>query len=143
MAGPSGDKLIYVDMSRQTTELKPFPEAWKLLGGRALSAKILLAECNPKCDALGPDNVLVMAPGVLSGTMAPTSGRISIGGKSPLRVTFAGGSQSGLPAAITLTTLDGRLEVRARYQAPRLNEGVDADLIRVTVPQGVEIQDFR
>jgi aldehyde:ferredoxin oxidoreductase len=28
--------------------------------------------------------VLVMAPGVLSGTTAPTSGRISIGGKSPL-----------------------------------------------------------
>ncbi|HSP56449.1 MAG TPA: aldehyde ferredoxin oxidoreductase C-terminal domain-containing protein, partial [Dehalococcoidia bacterium] len=30
------------------------------------------------------DNVLVMAPGVLSGTSAPTSGRISMGGKSPL-----------------------------------------------------------
>jgi outer membrane lipoprotein-sorting protein len=65
------------------------------------------------------------------------------GGKSPLRVTFAGGSPTEPPAAITLTTLDGRLEVRVRYQQPRLNEGVDADLIRVSVPQGVEIQDFR
>src|SRR5262245_37269663 len=97
MAGPSGDKMIYVDMTRQTAEAKPFPEAWKLLGGRALSATILLAECDPKCDALGPDNVLVMAPGVLSGTMAPTSGRISIGGKSPLTGGIKEANSGGQP----------------------------------------------
>ncbi len=84
MAGPEGDQLIYVDMTNQTVETKPFPDDWKLLGGRGLSAKILLQECDPTCDPLGPDNVLVMAPGVLAGTTAPTSGRISIGGKSPL-----------------------------------------------------------
>ncbi|MGI9591372.1 MAG: aldehyde ferredoxin oxidoreductase N-terminal domain-containing protein, partial [Myxococcota bacterium] len=82
--GPSGDRMIRVDMTNQTTEIVDFPDEWKLLGGRALSAKILLAECDPNCDPLGPDNVLVMAPGVMSGTAAPTSGRISIGGKSPL-----------------------------------------------------------
>src|SRR5262245_50332044 len=97
MAGPSGDKMIYVDMTRQTAEAKPFPEAWKLLGGRALSATILLAECDPKCDALGPDNVLVMAPGVLSGTAAPTSGRISIGGKSPLTKGIKEANAGGNP----------------------------------------------
>jgi len=84
MSAPSGDRLIRVDMTRQTASVEPFPEEWKLLGGRGLSAKILLGECDPGCDPLGPDNVLVMAPGVLSGTAAPTSGRISIGGKSPL-----------------------------------------------------------
>ncbi len=84
MAGPEGDRLLYVNMTDQTTRYEPFPDEWKLLGGRGLSAKILNKECDPTCDALGPDNVLVMAPGVLSGTTAPTSGRISIGGKSPL-----------------------------------------------------------
>ena len=84
MAGPSGDRLIRVDMTNQSVEIVDFPEDWKYLGGRGLSAKILLAECDPTCDPLGPDNVLVMAPGVVSGTAAPTSGRISIGGKSPL-----------------------------------------------------------
>ena len=82
--GPSGDRMIRVDMTNKTAEVVDFPDEWKLLGGRALSAKILLAECDPTCDPLGPDNVLVMAPGVMSGTAAPTSGRISIGGKSPL-----------------------------------------------------------
>ncbi len=84
MGGPTGDRLIRVDMTTQTATTEAFPEEWKLLGGRALSARILLEECDPTCDPLGPDNVLVMAPGVISGTAAPTSGRISIGGKSPL-----------------------------------------------------------
>jgi aldehyde:ferredoxin oxidoreductase len=79
-----GDKLIRVDMTNLTATAEDYPDEWNLLGGRGLSARILLEECDPQCDPLGPDNVLVMAPGVLSGTMAPTSGRISIGGKSPL-----------------------------------------------------------
>ncbi len=84
MSGPEGDRLLRVDMTNQTASFEDFPADWKLLGGRGLSARILNAECDPSCDPLGPDNVLVMAPGVMSGTAAPTSGRISIGGKSPL-----------------------------------------------------------
>lgn len=95
--GPTGDKMIHVDMTRQTAEVRDFPEAWKLLGGRALSAKILLEECDPACDPLGPDNVLVMAPGVVSGTAAPTSGRISIGGKSPLTGGIKEANAGGQP----------------------------------------------
>jgi len=97
MAGPTGDKMIRVDMTNQTAELVDFPAEWKLLGGRALSAKILTAECDPTCDPLGPDNVLVMAPGVLSGTAAPTSGRISIGGKSPLTGGIKEANTGGQP----------------------------------------------
>ncbi len=78
------DRLIRVDMSDQTVSIEPYPDEWKLLGGRALSAKILLEECDPHCDPLGPDNLLVLAPGVLAGSAAPTSGRLSVGGKSPL-----------------------------------------------------------
>jgi len=78
------DKMIYVDMTDGSVSTRNFPQEWKLLGGRNLSAKILLDECDPECDPLGPDNVLVLAPGVLSGTSAPTSGRLSVGCKSPL-----------------------------------------------------------
>jgi aldehyde:ferredoxin oxidoreductase len=85
MAGPTAnDRMIRVDMSNQTATIEAFPKEWDLLGGRALSARILTGECDATCDPLGPDNLLVIAPGVLSGTSAPTSGRISIGGKSPL-----------------------------------------------------------
>ena len=39
MAGPEGDRLIRVDMTTQTISLDPFPEEWKIFGGRGLSAK--------------------------------------------------------------------------------------------------------
>ncbi len=91
------DRMICVDMTTETVELKPFPQKWQMLGGRGLSAKILLDECNPKCDALGPENVLVLAPGVLSGTAAPTSGRLSVGGKSPLTGGIKEANTGGQP----------------------------------------------
>lgn len=79
-----GDLLLRIDMTTQTLTIEPYPEKWRLLGGRALSARVLLEECDPECDPLGPDNVLVFAPGVLAGTAAPTSGRLSVGAKSPM-----------------------------------------------------------
>ncbi len=78
------EKLLRVNMSDLSWREEPFPNEWKFIGGRGLSAKILLKEVDPRCDPLGPGNKLIFAPGVLSGTMAPTSGRMSVGGKSPL-----------------------------------------------------------
>ncbi len=97
MSGPTGDRMIRVDMTNQTAEIVPFPDDWKLLGGRALSARILLQECDPTCDPLGPDNVLVLAPGVMAGTAAPTSGRISVGAKSPLTNAIKEANAGGNP----------------------------------------------
>jgi aldehyde:ferredoxin oxidoreductase len=86
MAEPSwaNDRILRVDLTQGTAHFEPFPERWQLLGGRALGARMLLEECDPACDPLGPTNLLVMAPGVISGTIAPTSGRISFCAKSPL-----------------------------------------------------------
>ncbi len=36
------------------------------------------------CEPLGPENKLILAPGLMSGSAATTSGRISVGCKSPL-----------------------------------------------------------
>lgn len=78
------DRLLRVDMTNLTVTEEPFPQEWTFLGGRALSAKILVKEVDATCDPLGPLNKLIFAPGVLSGSVAPTSGRMSVGGKSPL-----------------------------------------------------------
>ena len=53
-------------------------------GGRALTSGIISKEVPPLCHPLGADNKLVIAPGMLSGTAAAMSGRISVGCKSPL-----------------------------------------------------------
>lgn len=78
------DRILRVNMSSVTVSEEPYPDDWAVLGGRALSAKVLLKEVDPTCDPLGPGNKLLFAPGALSGTGAPTSGRMSIGAKSPL-----------------------------------------------------------
>src|SRR5206468_6487534 len=50
------DKILRVNMSKLTVSEEPFPEEWTLVGGRGLSAKILLKEVDPKCDPLGEGN---------------------------------------------------------------------------------------
>ena len=54
------------------------------LGGRAMTSTIVAGEVPPLCHPLGKNNKLVIAPGMLSGSAAVMSGRISVGCKSPL-----------------------------------------------------------
>ncbi len=54
------------------------------MGGRAMTSAIISKEVPPTCHPLGSDNKLVIAPGLLSGTTAAMSGRLSVGCKSPL-----------------------------------------------------------
>jgi aldehyde:ferredoxin oxidoreductase len=133
MAGPEGDRLIRVDMTTQTVSIDPYPDEWKLIGGRGLSAKILLNECDPKCDPLGPDNVLVMAPGVMSGTAAPTSGRISIGGKSPLTGGIKEANAGGNPGQDLMKLGFRAIVVKGQPADPDKRYGleVDADGARI------------
>ncbi len=77
-------KILRVNMGRQTTVLEDLPEEWKIIGGRALTAKILAKEVSTAVDPLGVDAKLVVATGPLAGTRAPSCGRFSLGAKSPL-----------------------------------------------------------
>ncbi|MDD1765843.1 MAG: hypothetical protein LUO84_05260 [Methanomassiliicoccales archaeon] len=71
-------------MNELKVSFENVPSKWKDLGGRALTSTIVSEEVPPTCHPLGPNNKLVFAPGIVTGTSAPTSGRISVGGKSPL-----------------------------------------------------------
>ena len=53
-------------------------------GGRLLISKVLLREVPPTCDPLGGFNKLIIAPGLLGDTSVTTTGKFSVGGKSPL-----------------------------------------------------------
>jgi len=53
-------------------------------GGRLLISKILLREVPPTCDPLGRFNKFIIAPGLLGDTLVTTTGKFSVGGKSPL-----------------------------------------------------------
>ncbi|MFB0508543.1 MAG: aldehyde ferredoxin oxidoreductase family protein [Thermodesulfobacteriota bacterium] len=70
------------------------------LGGRALTSAIVSKEVPPLCHPLGGDNKLVIAPGLLSGTTASMSGRISVGCKSPLTGGIKEANAGGQPAQV-------------------------------------------
>jgi aldehyde:ferredoxin oxidoreductase len=80
------DKILKINMGpdsapqASTTALG----AYAGLGGRAMTTAIVAKEVPPLCHPIGAENKLVIAPGLLSGTTAAVSGRLSIGCKSPL-----------------------------------------------------------
>jgi hypothetical protein len=118
-----------------------------LLSGHVLPMKEPLSGELLAADDNGPSLVLRGAGGAQRIWLDPSTGaarRVEwTGGKQPLTVTFAGGGPTEPITGLTLDNPAGRLEVRAQYQRPQLDSRFDEDLLRVTVPQGVEIQDFR
>jgi aldehyde:ferredoxin oxidoreductase len=92
------DKIFRVNMSNLTCQVEEVPEAWAGLGGRGLTSTIVAAEVPPTCHPLGPNNKLVFAPGLLSGTAAANSGRMSCGAKSPLTGTIKESNAGGTSA---------------------------------------------
>ena len=80
------DKILRINMGAAGgPQVKSEPiGSYAGLGGRALTSTIIAKEVPPLCHPLGEDNKLVIAPGLLSGSAAAMSGRISVGCKSPL-----------------------------------------------------------
>ncbi len=76
--------IVRINMTDQSYKLEAVPERYKNLGGRGLTSTIIYDEVDPTCHPLGPNNKLVFAPGMVTGTTAPTSARVSVGAKSPL-----------------------------------------------------------
>ncbi|MDO8688672.1 MAG: aldehyde ferredoxin oxidoreductase C-terminal domain-containing protein [Dehalococcoidia bacterium] len=89
-------KILRVDMAKLTCRMEEAPERFRLLGGRALTSTIVAEEVPPLCHALGPNNKVIFAPGLVSGTSAPSSGRLSVGGKSPLTGTIKEANAGGI-----------------------------------------------
>lgn len=94
------DKIFRVNMTDLTTSVETVPAAWAGHGGRGLTSTIVAAEVEPTCHPLGAKNKLVIAPGLLSGTVAANSGRLSIGAKSPLTGTIKEANAGGTAAQL-------------------------------------------
>lgn len=96
------DKILRINMG---TAGGPEAKAESLgdfagLGGRAMTSAIVSSEVPPLCHPLGEDNKLVIAPGLLSGSLAAMSGRISVGCKSPLTGGIKESNSGGQPSQV-------------------------------------------
>ncbi|MFP4056722.1 MAG: aldehyde ferredoxin oxidoreductase family protein [Candidatus Brocadiia bacterium] len=115
-------RLLRVRLDELSVASEDLPEAMACLGGRALTSAIVAAEVPPTCHPLAPANKLVVAPGLLSGTAAPCSGRLSVGAKSPLTGTIKESNAGGTAAqalgrlGIAVVVVEGAAaDPQARY----------------------------
>ena len=77
-------RILRVNMTELSIKSDEISSDYQGLGGRGLTSAIINKEVDPICSPIGPNNKLVFAPGLLGGTNCANSGRISVGGKSPL-----------------------------------------------------------
>ena len=95
------ERILRVDLTSGTIAAEPLNMEWAqdYLGQRGLATRYLVDEVDPACDALGPDNKLIMATGPLTGTVASTGGRYSVITKSPLTGAVACSNSGGFIGA--------------------------------------------
>src|SRR5258707_1380595 len=86
----SWGKVLRVDLTKGTTSVEEMDEATfrRHPGGRPLTAHYLLPELPQGAEPLGPENILVFAMGVLTGTPLSGASRHAVGAKSPLTGGF-------------------------------------------------------
>ncbi len=79
-------KFLRVNLSTGEVAQETLSEemARSYLGGRGFAARILYDELGPGIAPLGPNNKIVYATGVLTGTPAPVGNRTVVASKSPL-----------------------------------------------------------
>jgi aldehyde:ferredoxin oxidoreductase len=100
-------------------------------GGRGLTSAIVSKEVPPLCHPLGEDNKLVIAPGLLSGSTAAMSGRISVGCKSPLTGGIKEANAGGMPSQMiarlgyAAIVLEGRPKDNTLYKILINKDGID------------------
>lgn len=90
-------KILRVNLTTGSVAEEALNMDWAkdYLGQRGLATRYLVDEIDPACDALGPDNKLIMTTGPLTGTIASTGGRYSVVCKSPLTGTVACSNSGG------------------------------------------------
>ena len=127
------DKILRIDMGAdggpviKTESLGDYEG----LGGRAMTSAIISKEVSPLCHPLGEDNKLVIAPGLLSGSKAAMSGRISVGCKSPLtggiKEANSGGQPSQMLARLgyAAIVLEGKPKDDSLYKVTINKDGVE------------------
>ncbi len=140
-------KILRVNLSTSEIWVDEQPDSFyrKWSGGRGVILFYLMKYSFPKIDPLGPENLLIFAPGILTGTLLPGTGRHAIGAKSPFASSEAGGwwgselKKSGFDAIVIqgksetpvyLWIKDGTVEIRNAKHLWGLSTGDCQELIQ-------------
>jgi aldehyde:ferredoxin oxidoreductase len=90
-------KILRIDLTERCWSVEPMEEhALRFIGGIGVGLKIFWDEVPSDVGALDAENKLIIATGPLTGTIAPTSGRIEIVSKSPRSYPVETVTRSGM-----------------------------------------------
>lgn len=113
-------KILHVDLSSGLLSVEEPEEAFyrKYMGGSALAMYYLLNELPAGVDPLGPENILVLALSVLTGTAISGQSRMTAAAKSPLTGGI-GDSQGGgfFPAELKFAGFDA-IVIKGKAEKP-------------------------
>ena len=139
---PFGPPLLVVASDAETLTL------WEVAQERAF-----MARATPDANrrwlglALGSEDLVALLAGYALAPRDPLSGAMLPPDDIGPSVEWTGGSQPARAVfgenGVQLATLDGKLDVSVSYRDPQRNAGFDPELLKLTVPQGVRILDFR
>ncbi len=127
-------KILRVNLTAGSWEIEILSEEFYRLypGGKALAGYILLNEMPANVDPLSPENVMVIANGLLTGAPVSTTTRFVVSARSPLTNTYGESEAAGFwgpelkmagfeaivvkgksPSPVYLWIQDGEVEIRA------------------------------
>lgn len=97
MANGFMGKILWINLSDETFKEEELPEEIyrQFFGGYGLASKLIYERMPANTDALSPEAILGFFPGLLTGTVAPLSGRFMVAGKSPLTGTWGDANCGG------------------------------------------------
>lgn len=89
-------KLLWIDLTQGMIHTEDIEESWyrRYPGGKALAGALLLRHTSAHADPLGPENVFILAAGLLTGSPVATATRFTATARSPLTGTY-GESEAG------------------------------------------------
>ncbi|MBN1263887.1 MAG: aldehyde ferredoxin oxidoreductase [Anaerolineales bacterium] len=111
--------ILHVHMTERSVQQLDVDSRLEKHGGRSFIARYLLDHIDPRCNALGPKNILILAPGLLAGLPLSSTGRLSIGAKSPLTGGIKEANVGGTPGDKL-----GRLGIKAIVVSGKAPEGI-------------------
>jgi aldehyde:ferredoxin oxidoreductase len=118
--GESVSRVLRVDLTEGSLQENPLDEAFRraYVGGRGFTSRMQYDLIPLDVDPLGPDNVLMIAPGALTGTSAPSASRFVVAARSPLTGILGDANSGGFVGAMLRRAGFGLLLIRGKSPHP-------------------------
>lgn len=112
--------VLIVDLTERTVAFERLDPALaeSYIGGRGFTSRLQYDLIPKEVDPLGPENMLIFAPGALTGTPTFATGRFVVGGRSPLTGILGDANSGGFFGAVLRRAGYSLMLIRGQASAP-------------------------